>query len=63
MPRLFDVSPDQKYTIEIGSSGDSQHKGKAQSQSNTVLLRDLISNKIVAQFEGHSQSVSNISFV
>ena len=33
------------------------------SDSSTVLLRDLISNKIVAKFEGHSQTVSNISFL
>ena len=63
VPQLFDVSPDQKYTIEVGASLDAHQKAKGQSESNVVLLRDLISNKIVARFEGHSQSVSNISFV
>lgn len=70
MPRLFDVSPDRKYTIEVGNTNSlsSELKGKgptvaSDAANTTVLLRDLISNKIVAKFEGHSQSISNISFI
>jgi len=55
VPRLFDVSPDEKYTVEVGSTGHSPVKdGEAGANENTVMLRDLISNKIVAKFEGHS---------
>ena len=50
-PVVVDISQDDKFAIEIHPN-----------QNTSVHFRNLISNTITAKFEGHSQSISNISF-
>jgi len=52
VPHIVEVSHDDKYCIEVNHE-----------LSTTVLLRNLVSNSIVAKFEGHSQAIQAISFV
>lgn len=43
IPSVFDLSADDKFAIEVNSEFPT-----------TVFLRNLVSNSIVAKFEGHS---------
>lgn len=48
---MFDISYDDKYSIEVIPGQDG------------VQLRDLVTNSILTKFEGHSSAVSTLRFV
>ena len=48
LPEYFTVSADDRVSIEV-------HK-------EAILMRNLVSNTIVAKFEGHSQAIKMVKF-
>lgn len=49
MPSLIDLSHDDRFCIEISSEFPT-----------SVLLRNMVTNSLIAKFEGHSQTVTSL---
>jgi len=50
-PLFFEISSDDKFSVELHSQFPT-----------SVIMRNLVSNQLVAKFDGHSQNVSALTF-
>lgn len=48
---MFDLSNDDKFSIESSSEFPQ-----------SILMRNMVNNSLVAKFEGHSQAIVHLSF-
>ena len=51
-PSNFEISKDDKFSIEANTLFPT-----------SIILRNMVTNQIMAKFEGHSQNVSMIKFI